>query len=211
LATEHEALVVWSNASFTELAILNDLYAGEHFSALMSKYLPLDMVNNEGKPGEKANTKTDFSFDKGTSRTADVLAEFLYLNSSYELPLNIFRRNIALRANRVLHPARNAQIFSALINTMLTAELWREVRGAVEYIGLTPATYIEVDSISGNVVIDFNRTCTYVCRRMLELDLDRMAWVIEGRDAASEPSTPKSRGEAVQEWLYTQVFIVMTI
>lgn len=40
---------------------------------------------------------------------------------------------------------------------------------------------------------------------MLELDLDRMAWVRKGRDVSTEPSTARTRGEATQEWLYTQV------
>jgi hypothetical protein len=39
---------------------------------------------------------------------------------------------------------------------------------------------------------------------MLELDLEQLSWQRSGRKGV-EPSTPKSRGESVQEWLYTQV------
>jgi hypothetical protein len=40
--------------------------------------------------------------DKGTSDSLDILAELRSFDGNYEYLLNIFRRNIALRANRVL-------------------------------------------------------------------------------------------------------------
>jgi hypothetical protein len=50
------------------------------------------------------NSKADV--DKGSTSSYDSLVELRQLNGDFNLPLNIFRRNIALRNNRVLHPAR---------------------------------------------------------------------------------------------------------
>ena len=141
--------------------------------------------------------------DKGTSNSKDVFLEVVDLAMDYEVVLNIFRRNIALRANRVLHPARNAQIFSQLINFMIMHDQWKSVRDIVSYVGLTPRNYC-CEQPDGSIDIQLNSTVMFITRRMLELDLERMAWLREGREGA-EPSTPKSRGESVQEWLYTQV------
>lgn len=71
--------------------------------------------------------------------------------------INIFRRNIALRANRVLHPARNAQIFSLLINLMIDNNEWRMARDVTSYVGLTSAKYLVSDSdLPNSFIIDLN-------------------------------------------------------
>eukprot|EP01036_Dinobryon_divergens_P028136 gene28136-37034_t len=74
----------------------------------------------------------------------------------------------------------------------------------VGYIGLTVPNYVHLQPSGDSEIILFD-TINYLCRKMLELDLDRMAWVSNGRVLEDEPSTPRSRGESVQEWLYTQV------
>ena len=148
-------------------------------------------------------TIDDIDVDKGTTDSWDVLREVLIMEGNFDTILNKFRRNIALRANRVLHPARNAQIFALLINCMIADGSWVSARDVIAYVGLTPAKYCEMKDTE--IIIDFDTISGYIARRMLELDLDRMAWVTMGRDPATEPSTPKSRGESVQEWLYTQV------
>lgn len=90
---------------------------------------------------------------------------------------------------------------------MITDGEWSFARSVVDYIGLTPATYCFTQNggqSSSTFKIDVLKLSTYIVRKNLELDLERMAWVRGGR-VGEEPSTPKSRGESVQEWLYTQV------
>lgn len=144
------------------------------------------------------------STDKGEQSSWGSFREFCDYNFDYELAASMFRRNIALRANRVLHPARNAQIFTALINLMISANLLEQLRDMLGYIGLTVPNYVQLLP-SGDSEIHVAETINYISRKMLELDLDRMSWVLRGRPLEDEPSTPKSRGESVQEWLYTQV------
>ena len=159
--------------------------------------------------GVSVNNNLDrTSHDKGSQDSLSTLRELQSHSNSYELILNIFRRNIALRANRVLHPARNAQIFSSLINLMISNGAWMNARDVVAYIELPTSTYLttEADSERRKCYVDANTTAYYICKSMLELDLDRMAWINLGRRADCEPSTPKSTGDATQEWLYTQVY-----
>lgn len=190
------------NITFTEWSILIDdttIHLGsDHSKRLIEQLL-------ESRASNPMAFMNATAIDKGTSDSLDVLEEYYVLKGDYEYHLNVFRRNIALRANRVLHPARNAEIFSVLINLMITANEHDFARAAVEYIGLTPATYCKFDSASKAVVVDLYSITEYCTRKILELDIERMAWVKRGCPLGEEPSTPKSRGESVQEWLYTQV------
>lgn len=154
--------------------------------------------------GDSNNGAKPIFVDAGRNDSYSAFAEFCNYNSDFEIAAGMFRRNIALRANRVLHPARNAQIFTALINLMISAKLWQPNREMVGYIGLTVPNYVHLQPSGDSEILLFD-TINYLCRKMLELDLDRMAWVSNGRVLEDEPSTPRSRGESVQEWLYTQV------
>lgn len=140
--------------------------------------------------------------DKGNSSALATLEELLRLGGDFEVALQVFRRNIALRANRVLHPARNAQILSAVINSLIAFDDWTVAERVADYVGLTSSTYLRQGP--RGPLVDVSAMGVYLARRMLELDLDRLAWERDGR-VGPEPSTPRSRGESVQEWLYTQV------
>ena len=99
------------------------------------------------------------------------LEEITSLAGNYELQLNIFRRNIALRANRVLMPARNAQIFAQLINVLIAADEFPVARAVVEYVGLTPSTYCQHNKMTSMAIIDLQTILSYVSRKMLEVDI----------------------------------------
>jgi hypothetical protein len=88
---------------------------------------------------------------------------------------------------------------------MITAGLWKPLKEMVGYIGLTEKNYVQPSAEVGEIFINSTMVTEYIARRMLELDIERMAWTLRGRPLNEEPSTPKSRGESVQEWLYTQV------
>ena len=203
IAIDRERLPA-SNITYTEWSILFDKVRAMSGDEQLTR-LKLQARAAVGPPKavQTAAAASANKDDKGTTDSLDVLGELLDLNDDYTQQLNIFRRNIALRANRVLLPARNAQIFSTLINAMIAANEWTFARSVVDYVGLTPATYCAANAPC--VDIDVTRTSTYILRKILELDLDRLAWVNAGRRPEDEPSTPRSRGESVQEWLYTQV------
>lgn len=144
--------------------------------------------------------------DKGTSNSIDTLNELYLLNNDYEYHLNIFRRNIALRANRVLHPANNAQTFSTLINLMISNMEWQFAIQVCEYIGLTPATYCSFDNERNTFTIDINTIANYVARYLLELRIEVIADKNNDRVLFATNSEKERRiKESVQEWYYTQV------
>lgn len=201
LFDEHlSSLQSFHNITFTEWSFLGDIRFENNekdWDLFYSEMRTRGFEVNEFNAYDPANVNT------GSTNSNFTLSEVLWIRSDIELPLNIFRRNIALRANRVLHPARNAQIFSTLINTMIGEGMWEKAMDVVGYVGLVPTKYVCKNS-GGDFEINIDTIANYVCRKMLELDLDRMAWIRQGR-LDEEPSTPRSRGESVQEWLYTQV------
>jgi hypothetical protein len=188
-----------SNITTTEWSVYLDLHKTlkDEKAALIMKHLIEQKENHEKK------TMT-IKIDKGTSNGIDTLNELYNLNGNYEYHLNIFRRNIALRANRVLHPANNAQTFSTLINLMISNNEWEFGCQVLEYIGLTPVTYCTFD---GNVyLIDINAITNYIARYLLELRIEVIADKRAGAilEAANNEKERRDK-ESVQEWFYTQV------
>ena len=191
------SVLKYDNVTFSELTVAFDgMQSFSDFTATVLDSISLTRYNNNGPKS--------IAVDAGRNDSYSAFVEFCNYNLDFEIAAGMFRRNIALRANRVLHPARNAQIFTALINLMISANLWQPNRDMVGYIGLTVPNYVHLLPSGDSEILLFD-TINYLCRKMLELDLDRMAWVSNGRVLKDEPSTPRSRGESVQEWLYTQV------
>lgn len=117
-----------------------------------------------------------------------------------EVCLNLFRRNIALRNNKVLNPARNAQVIANLINVFLYEGMYESLVDVTSYVGLTPDTYYS----AGSRELCVGDIAYYCAKRMLELPLEREAWLRGGRQGP-EPDTPEERGEEGQDFRYTSV------
>ena len=191
-----------SNITTTEWSVYLDL----HKVLFQDEKVEQIIKNlNEQKENEE-KTKKIIKIDKGTTSSIDTLNELYLLNGNYEYHLNIFRRNIALRANRVLHPSNNAQTFSTLINLMISSKEWQFSCQVLEYIGLTPATYCKFDHISNTFVIDFNAITNYITRYLLELRIEVIADKRADKilEAANNEKERRDK-ESVQEWFYTQV------
>ena len=203
---------ITGNSTFTEWSVLCEIEAlrasGDRADeetyraevlriAELSRLAHLEFLQNTHASSLGTHLK-----DKGNSSAVATLDELISLGGDYEAALQVFRRNIALRANRVLHPARNAQILSAVINSLIAFNDWRVAERVVDYVGLTSATYLRRGEVGP--LVDTSAMAMYLAQRMLELDLPRISWERRGREGP-EPSTPRSRGESVQEWLYTQV------
>jgi hypothetical protein len=111
---------------------------------------------------------------------------------------NAFRRNIALRLNRVLNPARNAQIFTHLYSTLISDGYWEDLVQMSSYVGFSPHCYYK------NQKICFNEISKYVLEEMLELDLTLLKWISAGK-IGLKPRSRKENNECPQEWFYTQI------
>ena len=190
------------NITTTEWSVyldINKSLADQSNAAIIMSNLIEQKVINE-------RNNNVIKIDKGTSNSIDTLNELYLLNGNYEYHLNIFRRNIALRANRVLHPANNAQTFSTLINLMISNLEWQFSLQVCEYIGLTPLTYCSYDSKTNKFTIDINTIANYVARYLLELRIEVIADKNNDRvlDATNSEKERRSK-ESVQEWFYTQV------
>jgi len=190
-----------SNITTTEWSIyteINNLFEDKLIDNIM---LNLIKQNENDK-----KLKNIIKIDKGTSNSIDILNELYELKGNYEYHLNIFRRNIALRANRVLHPANNAQTFSTLINLMISKNEWLFSAQVCEYIGLTPDTYCKFDSQTNTYNIDINSISNYVTRFLLELRIEIIADKANDKilEATNSEKLRRDR-ESVQEWFYTQI------
>ncbi len=118
-----------------------------------------------------------------------------------EATLERWRRVVAMRQNRVLNPARAAQLYSQLTSCMLCQGEFPFLRQVLTYVGLTPDVYLP----EGNE-IDLNRLCFHIGKTTLDIDLERWRFEEEGRAKGEpEPRTPKERGESMAEWLWQQV------
>ena len=114
-----------TNVTYTEWSIFFDAMVAtkesgqESIQEIQMNYLNLLSENPENVKILSMKKSNDKDVDKGTSSTIDILCEIMELGGNWQNQLNIFRRNIALRNNRVLHPARNPMIFTSLINSMI--------------------------------------------------------------------------------------------
>jgi hypothetical protein len=192
----------FDNITTTEWSVYLDIHKSlvdqSNAAIIMSNLIEQKDINDKNNNVIK--------IDKGTSNSIDTLNELYLLNNNYEYHLNIFRRNIALRANRVLHPANNAQTFSTLINLMISNMEWQFALQVCEYIGLTPATYCSFDNESNTFTIDINTIANYVARYLLELRIEVIADKNNDRVLVATNNEKERRfKESVQEWYYTQV------
>ena len=107
----------YKNVTFSEWAVAFDcMQSFTDFTESVGDRINLSRDNNN-------NGAKPILVDAGRNDSYSAFVEFCNYNSDFEIAAGMFRRNIALRANRVLHPARNAQIFTALINLMISANL----------------------------------------------------------------------------------------
>ena len=119
-----------TNVTYTEWSIFFDAMVAtkeegqKNVQELHTNYFKLLSDNPENVKILSMKKSNDKDVDKGTSSSIDILREIMDLGGDWQNQLNIFRRNIALRNNRVLHPARNAMIFTSLINTMIAGVLF---------------------------------------------------------------------------------------
>lgn len=132
-----------------------------------------------------------------TLTNKEVYAEFW--NVSSMSASNAFRRNIALRLNRVLVPARNAQIFSHLYCALLSEDLVDALVDMSSYVGFSTPSYFNNGTVSLNCI------ATYMIESMLELNLEVLAWHSAGRPQTERPLSSKEAGASPQEWFYAQI------
>ena len=121
----HSFYIQTTNVTYSEWSIYLDSMATtkedgqKNVQEIQNNYFNLLSENPDNMKILTTKKSTDKVVDKGTSSSIDILREIMDLGGNWQVQLNIFRRNIALRNNRVLHPARNAMIFTSLINTMI--------------------------------------------------------------------------------------------
>ncbi|CEL93411.1 unnamed protein product [Vitrella brassicaformis CCMP3155] len=130
----------------------------------------------------------------------------------WQRQLHVFRKNIALRTNRVLDPSRSAHIYTDFISACIRGRARRVALAAIAYVGIPPARFnaMPADShaaqTSSSRVLDLGQLATYVAGTMLDLDLARLQWEQqEGEKEGEEPLQPRQRGDATSEWFYKQV------
>lgn len=133
------------------------------------------------------------------------LKEMLEYNGDWNPLLNTFRRTIALRASEpyIRDPARNAQIFAALINLLIENREWKFARDLVDYVGIIPTSYSYIGKTE--IHIDLPKIIDYITTRTLQIDIKHTAWVRGGRQGP-EPVPVKTQVGEVDEWRPTGVF-----
>ncbi|KAG5190359.1 hypothetical protein JKP88DRAFT_261978 [Tribonema minus] len=116
--------------------------------------------------------------------------------------LHLWRRNVALRQNRILQPARVAELYTLMINLCVGDGEWELVKQVLTYVGLTPARLYQPTTRT----IDMRSIGVTVAGIMLDLDLERMEWERAAEDErGSEPLSPRQKGGDLADWYYKQV------